>query len=261
MASCLAAATAAALAASVCRAAYQSRPRVAPSARLATSATAATTHTHGGVMRRARRRGLVVGWWSGPAGRGSGCDAPASACTVRPAVGGDRAHRAASFMIHNHEASLLVTPGGRQGHRHLWRCHAQRRSHARGYGLVAESEAGPSSSCSPTGPGAFWAPRTLVAEPRGRGAPGRGVGLGVGRDVSGSVRFGALVALGADRRVVGEGEPEVGGAVARDDGVAAGDDVGVGDQQLLDAVDPRGGHLADGDQVGEQGREVAAGCP
>src|SRR5580765_251259 len=52
MASCLAAASAAAFAWSVCRAAYQSRPLVAPSATLATRTTAARTQTILGVTRR-----------------------------------------------------------------------------------------------------------------------------------------------------------------------------------------------------------------
>src|SRR5690349_24345425 len=79
MASCLAAAVAAALAAEVCRAAYQSRPRVAPRATEATRARATTTHTRRGVMRATPAVGVAR-----PAG--SVVDPLAGSASVMPAI-------------------------------------------------------------------------------------------------------------------------------------------------------------------------------
>ena len=48
-------------------------------------------------------------------------------------------------------------------------------------------------------------------------------------------------------------------AVVADDGEAAGDDVGVGDQHLLDAVQPRDGHLVQDVQVPDQRAQPGPG--
>ena len=59
-----------------------------------------------------------------------------------------------------------------------------------------------------------------------------------------------------------EHEPEVrphGAAVVADDAEAAGDDVGIGDQHLLDAVQPRDGDLVEDVEVAHQRAQARAG--
>ena len=107
----------------------------------------------------------------------------------------------------------------------------------------------------PRAPARSGRPATDEALPRGSVQRASVLAGAVGRVLRGPL-VGAAVALGADRRVGGvQDQAEVRGAVARDHGVAAGQVVRVGDQQLLDAVQPGDGDLPADQQVRQQGRD------